>query len=142
MSLENSPHTSPSFQKHRREVVWHILLPVILAGVIFMGLGLLMVLTPTLGTARTGHWAAISLIWLISPLILFALLFLVLNIGLIYLMNKLLQVLPPYLRIGQIYSRVMVLRVQVFCDRLARPFVRWGGWVAGFRHLRSKVIRR
>ncbi|WP_145962578.1 hypothetical protein [Bellilinea caldifistulae] len=117
-------------------------MPVILAGLMFLGLGLLMVLTPTLGTSRTGHWAAISIIWLISPLILFAVLFLALNIGLIYLMNKLLKVLPPYLRVGQVYSQVMVLQVRAFCDRLARPFIRWGGWVAGFRYLRSRVIRR
>lgn len=114
MSAENQNSLSPSFQKHRRQVVWQILMPVIAAGVVFLGLGLLMVLTPTLGTSRTGHWAAISLIWLIAPLIIFVMLFLTLNIGLIYLMNKLLQVLPPYLRIGQIYSQVMVLRVKAF----------------------------
>ncbi|GIV64742.1 MAG: hypothetical protein KatS3mg046_002 [Bellilinea sp.] len=142
MGLESKTPPSPSFQKHRREVIWQIFMPVILAGLMFLGLGLLMVLTPTLGTSRTGHWAAISTIWLISPLILFAVLFLALNIGLIYLMNKILKVLPPYLRVGQVYSQVMVLRVRAFCDRLARPFIRWGGWAAGFRHLRSKVIRR
>lgn len=142
MNAENQNSPSPSFQKHRRQVVWQILMPVIAAGVVFLGLGLLMVLTPTLETSRTGHWAAISLIWLIAPLIIFVMLFLTLNIGLIYLMNKLLRVLPPYLRTGQIYSQVMVLRVKAFCDRLANPFIRWGEWSAGFHTLRSKIIRR
>jgi len=142
MGLDHSTSPSPSFQKHRREVIWQIFMPVIVGGLIFLGLGLLMILTPTLETSRTGHWAAISIIWLISPLILFTLVLLALIIGLIFLMSKLLKVLPPYLRIGQVYSRVMVFRVQVFCDRLARPFIRWGGWAAGFGRLRSRVIRR
>lgn len=142
MSLDKSIHPSPSFQKHRRQVVWQILAPVIASGVVFLSLGLWIVLTPSWSASRTGHWAAISLIWLIGPLIFLAILFLALNIGLIYLMNKLLRVLSPYLRIGQVYSQVMVLRVKVLCDRLARPFIRWGGWAAGFRRLRSKVFRR
>lgn len=142
MSAENQNSLSPSFQKHRRQVIWQIWMPVIAAGVVFLGLGLLVVLTPTLGTSRTGHWAAISMIWLIAPLIIFVMLFLALNIGLIYLFNKLLRVLPPYLRVGQIYSQVMVLRVKALCDRLARPFIRWGEWSAGFHTLRSKIIRR
>lgn len=141
MSAENQNSPSPSFQKHRRQVVWQIWIPVIAAGVVFLGLGLLMVLTPSLGTSRTGHWAAISLIWLIGPLIIFTMLFLALNIGLIYLMNRILRILPPYFKIGQIYSQVMVLRVKALCDRLARPFIRWGGWSAGFHTLWSKIIR-
>lgn len=142
MSAEHSTSPSPSFQKHRKQVIWQILVPVIAAAVAFLALGLLMVLSPSLSTSRTGHWAAISLIWLISPLVIFALLFLLLNIGLIYLMNKLLKVLPPYLRIGQVYSQVMVLQVKTLCDRLARPFIRWGGRAAGFQTLRSKIVRR
>lgn len=142
MSSEHSTPPSPSFRKHQKQVIWQILVPVIAAAVVFLALGLLMVLTPSLSTSRTGHWAAISLIWLISPLIILALLFLLLNIGLIYLTNKLLRVLPPYLRVGQVYSQVMVLRVKAFCDRLARPFIRWGGWTAGFQTLRSKIVHR
>ncbi len=142
MSLNNSTPPSPSFQKHRQQVIWQILAPVVVAGVIFLALGVLIVLTPSWEASRTGHWAAISLIWLISPLIIFALLFLAVNIGLIVLMNKILRTLPPYLRIGQVYSQVMVLRVRAFCDRIAQPFIRWGEWAAGFRTLRSKIIRR
>jgi hypothetical protein len=50
MGLESKTPPSPSFQKHRREVIWQIFMPVILAGLIFLRLGLLVVLTPTLGT--------------------------------------------------------------------------------------------
>lgn len=142
MSVEKQSSISPTFQKHRREFIWQILMPVILAGVLVLGAGVLMVLTTTFSASRTSHWAAISLIWLIAPLLFVVLLFVVLNIGLIYLMSRLLKILPPYLRTGQLYAQIMTLRVKGFCDRLARPFVRWGGWAAGFRTLRSKIIHR
>lgn len=142
MQNQGEAASSPTFQKHRRQVFWQIILPVVAAGVIFIALGLLAVLSPTPGGDKTGQWAAISTIWLVAPLLFIGLLFLAVMTGLIYLMSRFLTIFPAYLRLAQMYAQVASLWVVNFCNRLSAPFIKIGGWNAGARALRSKRTRR
>lgn len=142
--MSNQSETGPSatYLKHRKQVQWQIILPMVAAGVVFFVLGLFLVLSPTPGSAKTGQWAAISTIWLVAPLLVVGLLFFVVTSGLIYLMSRFLRILPSYLRLAQIYAQLASLWVLNFCNRLSEPFIKIGGWNAGAKVLRSKLTRR
>ena len=86
----------PSYQNHRRQFWTQIFLPIILAVI------LIIVIAVITGVAAFGEngdaprWAAISTIWLVIPVMFFGLLFLVILAGLVYLLARGLQLLPPY----------------------------------------------
>ena len=79
--------------KHRREVFWQIVVP--------LGVGILFVIALAGGlivfeVGDASLWADISLIWLIMPVLLMALIPLALLLAMIYLLVIILRDLPPY----------------------------------------------
>jgi hypothetical protein len=77
--------------RHEREVLLQITLPIILAGVVLVGLAVGAALLPP---ARASLWADISLIWLIPGVMLSTLLSLVTFGAMAYGVIKLINVLP------------------------------------------------
>ncbi|MEW6650435.1 MAG: hypothetical protein AB1453_09620 [Chloroflexota bacterium] len=109
---------------------------------IFIALGIFAVISPSPVSARTGHWAAISTIWLVSPLLVAGLLFLSVTVALIYLMSRFLKVLPVHLHLAQVYAQIASLWVLNLCNRISAPFIKIKGWKAGALALRSKLTNR
>jgi predicted PurR-regulated permease PerM len=94
----------PSYQLHRRQVAWQIILPIVLAGLLMIGFAILVGLSTFRGNGDVSRWAAISTIWLVLPVMLAGLLVLVALIGLAYLLGRLAGLIPPYSRQAQVFA--------------------------------------
>jgi len=120
--------------KHRRQVFWQILAPLIVTLLLVVSSAVLAVVLSTSTTRpTTGQLAAISVIWMILPLIPVGLLFLFVTIGLIYLTARILHFVPVYSRLSLLYVQIFGVRIGHLMDRLARPFILVGGSAAGWR---------
>lgn len=107
----NATHRSPqhpSYRRHRRQVTWQILLPVVLAGLLLLAAVYLVVVGTFQGNGDVARWAAISTIWLTLPVMLGALLTLMLFIGLTYLLGRVAGFIPPYTLQAQLFTSKMV----------------------------------
>jgi hypothetical protein len=118
--VNQPPVDSRTIHTHKRQFTWQILVPfLVMAGLIITGA----VLIVSGVAARTGIWTDISVIWLLAPLLIFALLILVIMITTIYGMAKLLQVLPHYTGKAQGIFTLFSAGTRRIADGAARPFV-------------------
>jgi hypothetical protein len=110
----------PTVRAHKRQFAWQILVPfLVMAGLIIAGA----VLVVTGGAPRNGNWADVSLIWLITPALFFALALLVIVVTIIYGMAKLLQVLPHYTGKTQGIFAQLSAGTRKVADGGTKPFV-------------------
>jgi hypothetical protein len=114
------PVDHPTIRAHKHQFAWQILVPfLVMAGLIIAG-ALLIV---TGGTARTGVWADISLVWLLVPALLIAFGLILITITIIYGMSKILQIIPRYTGKAQdIFGRVSAGTRRV-ADGATKPFI-------------------
>ena len=129
-----SPADHPSYQQHRRELRRQILFPVILAGV---GLAALVALI-AIATFRQGgdveRWVAISTIWIVIPVIILTLIFLVVLGAMIYGMMQLLKWLPPYSGMAQRYVWRAQGYIQRGADMVTRPILGLESMISSLRN--------
>ncbi len=95
-----------------------ILLPIIVAALVFIAIIIVTSLATFRDQADVGRWAAISTIWLVLPVMLAGLIFLVLLIALIYLMARMTALIPPY----SYQAQRFVYRIESAVKRLAEMF--------------------
>lgn len=128
-----SPAEHPSFQKHRRELWTQILVPVIIAALALVAVIVLIALATFRSGGDVARWAAISTIWIVIPILILSLIFLVLLAALIYGMASLLKLIPPYTG----YAQRIVWRAQGYIQRgadiVARPVLGLEGALATIR---------
>lgn len=135
MGIPNSPLPErESYTRHRRDLAWKILFPVILFSLIVVGMA---VVTAVAGyqTAEVGRWSAISAIWLILPVMVLGLIFLALTIALIVLFSQLLEKSPPVF--GKIQDTLLRVnaRIVLAVDKVVDPILTVQSWSAGVRSL-------
>jgi hypothetical protein len=115
-----TPVERPTVRAHKRQFAWQILVPfLVMAALIVAGATLVV----TGGTSRTGVWADVSLVWLIAPALLIALMVLAILAATIYGMFKLLQVLPRYTGKTQDIFAMLSAGTRKVADGAARPIV-------------------
>jgi len=104
---------------HRRQLAFQILLPffVVTAFILFVA-----VLVAT-GATATRTWADVSTIWLVAPMLAFALLFVVVLGFLIYGIARLLQVTPRYTGKAQDIFALLSTWARIIADGATKPFV-------------------
>ncbi|HUH97473.1 MAG TPA: hypothetical protein VLZ89_08960 [Anaerolineales bacterium] len=90
------PQDHPSYQLHRRQVWTQILLPILLTVLVFLAVTVITGLATFRDHGQVARWAAISTIWLVIPVMLAGLILLVLLAALIYLLARLIGLIPPY----------------------------------------------
>ena len=142
MLPRQSKKTVTSTEKHRRQVISQILLPILTSAVVFLGFGVLVSMPWGNGLATTGQWAAISIIWLILPVIILTLVFLGLTGGLIILMAKLLQTVPTYSQWVYLQVNKIGNRLQSISNRAVMPVIRFRGWQAGWGAFWCRFCRK
>jgi len=124
--IASTQNESPSFRLHKRQRILQILLPIILGSLIPLAVGVLMVMT--ISGAATGlnesQGADAALIWIIIPLMLAALLFTVILMGMVYGIAKLLHILPGYTRLAQHYVRWAADKIQFGLKQASVPFIK------------------
>ena len=112
-----------SYLKHRRELRWKILAPVIAASV------LCVLCSATVYVATFGYggdvtlWAEISEIYLAIPTIIFLVVLFAIVGGLVFLMARLLSILPRYTFMAQDLSYKMKAYVRRGADYAAKPVI-------------------
>jgi hypothetical protein len=112
-----------SYLKHRRELRWKILAPVIAASVLcVLCSSMVYVATFSYGGDVT-LWAEISEIYLAIPTIIFLVIFFALVGGLVFLMARLLSLLPRYTFMAQDFSYKMKAYVRRGADAAAKPVI-------------------
>ena len=86
----------PSYQLHRKQVWTQILLPILLTVLLLIAVIVLTSIATFRDNGDVGRWAAISTIWLVLPVLIVGLLFLIILLAIIYLLARLISLIPPY----------------------------------------------
>jgi hypothetical protein len=126
-------------REHAREVLWQITIPLVIGVVIVLALAVLSVVM--LDEAEASLWADISLIFLLIPLMLVSLLLMALLSGVIYMLLRLLKVIPPYARKVQDFAYRIEQRARSGANAAAEPILRVNSVVAGYQALRLRLRR-
>ncbi len=116
---------STSYRMHKRQRFWQIFFPVGLGVAAILTLAVLIILTAVRGD-RAGDisiWTDTSLILLILPVLLFAVGVAVFLFVLIYLVGRVMKVLPPYAAIVQYYSKLIANKTRGLLDKLVEPMI-------------------
>jgi hypothetical protein len=142
MNSKNSdlwkPRNPLTQQKHRKEVFWQITVP-ILAGTLIMLI--LCLLAAGLSSPMASRWADISIIWLIPPVFLAALIFMAINVGSTYLVIRMVAEAPAFFFKVQNFLRRVQLQVAHMGDKVVEPVLRVNAWSASARAARREVGR-
>ena len=128
----------PSYQNHRRQFWTQIFLPLILAVLFIIAIAVITSVAAFGANDNSPIWAAISTIWLVIPVMFFGLIFLAVLAGLVYLLARTLQVLPPYTSKAQYYVNRGTSEVKRFSDMAAKPVLFIEGIIASLKAVFSK----
>ena len=113
------PVESPTMRAHRRQLAWQILVPFF----VVMAFILLIAVLVATGATATRTWADVSTIWLIAPMLVFALFFVAVLGFLIFGIAKLLQVTPRFTGKAQDFFALLSKWARIIADGSAKPFV-------------------
>ena len=112
---------SPTTRAHRRQLAWQILVPILVVTALILAVALLAA-SGTGSSSRT--WADISAIWLIAPMLVFALVATTVLGFLVYALSKLHQVTPLYTSKVQGFFGLLSAKTRKIADGTAKPFIR------------------
>lgn len=119
--LERNPKT---YAEHRRETLLQITLPLLFGLlVILAGVGAIIYSTVQPVT-DVGRWASVSLMWLILPSLLIALLFLVLLAAFIFVTSYIMHFIPHYALVIQLYLEKIRNKIRQLADMGIEPILR------------------
>ena len=121
-------------QQHRKEVFWQITFPIILGSLLLLTACSLTVVAAT-GNISIGIWRDISLIWMLAPNLVLAIIPLILFAGMAYGVVRLIMVLPGvFFKIQKFFDNIST-KSQTVSNRMASPIVKVGSLWAGLRKL-------
>lgn len=124
-----------SYKKHRRELAWQIILPMVLTVIGFAALIVLIYFATFEGDGDVGRWAAISTIWIVIPVMVLGLVLLVVLGALVYGMKRLLDITPTYTGLAQDYVHKAAGYIKRGADMAVKPVLFLDGIGAGVRRL-------
>jgi len=128
-----------TWEKHRRDVRLQIIFPLVIGILLVVVLAVLV----TLGsTAQVSQWADVSLIWIIAPMLVVALIFLAILGGMAYGLAKLLQVLPFYTRQVQDFFLLVRDRASDVTEKMVAPILNYESKKASQRALWRNLRRK
>jgi len=119
-----------SYLKHRRQLVWQIILPIVLTSLLIVALIVLINIATFRASGDVARWAAISTIWIVAPMMILMLIFIALLGGLVYLMKRLLNITPTYTGLAQDYVYLAVSYIKRATEALVQPVLQLNGILA------------
>ena len=119
-----------SYLKHRKQLMWQIILPMVLTSLLIVALIVLVNVATFNQGGDVARWAAVSTIWIVIPIMFGLLIFLALMVGLVYLMKKLLNVTPTYTGLAQDYVHLGVSYVKRATEAIIKPVLELNGILA------------
>jgi len=120
-----------SYQKHRKQLAWQIILPIVVTSLLIVALIVLVNIATFRDNGDVGRWAAISTIWIVIPVMVGLLIFLVILGGIIYLLARLLAITPTYTGRAQDYVHKAAIHIKRGADAVVRPVIGFEGIKAG-----------
>ena len=132
----------PSFQRHHREKTWQILVPLILGIMLILAVAVGVVLTAFRSNVggSVSQWADTSAIWLILPIIMFAIIAIVILSGLIVGVAKIINILPPFAHLIQSYAGLITAKVSLITRKIVTPVMTVESIKAGIRGFLSALF--
>ena len=127
---------------HQRQVLWQVYVPAGASAVVIIVLAVLAAVAASGGTPELTRWSNISLLWLITPAFLMGLAFLLLLVGVIYVLARLKRGLPPYAHLVQAYFALGAALVRLWSDRIVEPIMAIHSMLARGRSLRQRIFGR
>jgi hypothetical protein len=124
-----------SYKRHRRQLISQILLPMVIAGLLFVALIVLINFATFRENGDVARWAAISTIWIVIPIMVASLIFLLVLGGLVYLMKRLLNITPTYTRLAQNFVHKLMIRIRLAADAAVKPIIFLDGIGASINRL-------
>jgi|SRR5215207_1215788 hypothetical protein len=124
-----------SYRRHRKQRTSQILLPMVLAAILFIGMIVLVNIATFRDHGDVGRWAAISTIWIVIPVCISGFIFLALLGGLVYLMARLLGVAPTYTGMAQDFVHKLAIRIRRAADMAVKPVFSVNGFGASLKAL-------
>lgn len=121
-----------SYRNHRRDFTRQILLPILLVTFIGLGFAALAIYGAVGSHEAVSLWADISLIWLIIPMMLLALMLLALTMGLVYGLAKLLDAAPRYTGLAQRYALWLNAEIVRWTEQIIQPVLSLKAWMGIF----------
>jgi hypothetical protein len=119
-----------SYQRHRKQLVWQIILPIVLTSLLIIALIVLIGFATFRDGGDVGRWAAVSTIWIVIPIMIGLLIVNALLGGLVYLMQKLLNVTPTYTSLAQDYVYIAEGYIKRAADAIVKPVLQLNGILA------------
>ncbi len=119
-----------SYKRHRKELVWQIILPMVLTSLLLIALIVLINVATFRDGGDVGRWAAISTIWIVIPIMLGLLIVTALLGGLVYLMQKLLNITPTYTGMAQDYVYLAQGYIKRATEAIVKPVLELNGILA------------
>lgn len=135
MKAELPKPVHESYLRHRRQRTTQIILPLVLAALLFIASIVLISISTFSGAGDVGRWAAISTMWLTTHVFILAFIFLALLLGMIYLLAQLLNVAPHYTGRAQDIVHKFAIRVRHAADMSVRPIIALNGYGATIKAL-------
>lgn len=124
-----------SYQKHRKDLAWKIIFPVVLSSVLCIGLIVLIGFATFRGGGDVQRWADISTMWIAIPTIIGMLIVFALLAGIIYLLAKLLHITPKYTVMAQDFFYLIQSYAKRVADAVAKPVITIDSIGAGIKRL-------
>ena len=124
-----------SYRRHRKQLASQIILPMVLAGLLFVALIVLINVATFQQSGDVARWAAISTIWIVIPIMIASLIFLAVLVGLVYLMKRLLNITPIYTGLAQDFVHKLMIRIRQAADAAIKPIIFLDGISASINRL-------
>lgn len=121
--------------RHQRQVFWQVLFPVILFTLIMVFLAVLVSLS---GMGQVQRFSDISIIFLVLPSFITGILILVIFAGIIFLLARILGILPPYFRVAQNFLERITAVFKKAADTSATPVILIESIFAGMKAVFQK----
>ena len=124
-----------SYRRYRRQRTNQIIVPIVLAAILFIGMVILVNIATFRDNGDVGRWAAISTIWIVIPVCISGLVFLTLLGDLVYLMARLLGVAPTYTGKAQDFIHKLAIHIRRAADMAVKPVFSVNGFGATLKAL-------
>lgn len=129
---ERNPETHAAY---RREVFIQIILPTLIGSIIVFAMAVVVIVAGASGNSQVSRWADISLVWLLLPSIMLALLFLIFLILLTIGLTRLLHALPIFAYKLQFYVFLLQSKIKNAADLSVEPIMKINSFIASARRL-------
>jgi flagellar basal body-associated protein FliL len=122
-----------SYRKHRKQAWLQIYVPILIIIILGFAMAFVMGSSAMKGQGDSQRWAAISTIWLVVPILIFSLVVIALLVSGIYLMMRLLKLIPPYSAKAQYLVNQTVQKTRYYADQSVKPVLFVEGVLASIK---------